>query len=97
MDCGKKYIFVSALDAIIHMVLLLVTWRQTRDFSSRYCSTRAPLIAPLLVNEMSMYFPKRLELSLRTVFAFPKAMGVETPSALLSSYTFHNKPCVLQL
>ena len=49
------------------------TWRQTLDFSSRYCSTRAPSMAPPLVKLMSMYFPKRLELSLRMVLALPKA------------------------
>lgn len=49
------------------------TCRQTRDFSSRYCSTRAPSMAPPLVKLMSMYFPKRLELSFRTVLALPKA------------------------
>lgn len=51
----------------------LLTWRQTLDFSSRYCSTRAPSMAPPLVKLMSMYFPKRLELSFRIVLAFPKA------------------------
>lgn len=51
------------------------TWRQTRDFSSRYCSILAPSMAPRLLKWMSMYFPKRLELSLRMVLAFPKASG----------------------
>ena len=36
------------------------TWRQTRDFSSRYCSILAPSMAPRLLKWMSMYFPKRL-------------------------------------
>lgn len=36
---------------------------------------RAPSMAPPLVKLMSMYFPNRLELSLRMVFAFPKAVG----------------------
>lgn len=49
------------------------TWRQTLDFSSRYCSTRAPSMAPPLVKLMSIYFPKRLELSLWMVLALPKA------------------------
>lgn len=49
------------------------TWRQTRDFSSRYCSILAPSMAPRLLKWMSMYFPKRLELSLRMVLAFPNA------------------------
>lgn len=51
------------------------TWRQTRDFSSRYCSILAPSMAPRLLKWMSMYFPKRLELSLRMVLAFPNAAG----------------------
>lgn len=50
-----------------------LTCRHTRDFSSRYCSILAPSIAPRLLKWMSMYFPKRLELSLRMVLAFPKA------------------------
>ena len=52
---------------------ILLTWRQTLDFSRRYCSTRAPSMAPPLVKLMSMYFPKRLELSFRIVLALPKA------------------------
>ena len=52
------------------------TWRQTRDFSSRYCSILAPSMAPRLLKWMSMYFPKRLELSLRMVLAFPNAASV---------------------
>lgn len=51
------------------------TWRQTRDFSSRYCSILAPSMAPRLLKWISMYFPKRLELSLRMVLAFPNATG----------------------
>lgn len=51
------------------------TWRQTRDFSSRYCSILAPSMAPRLSKWISMYFPKRLELSLRMVLAFPNASG----------------------
>lgn len=54
-----------------------LTCRHTRDFSSRYCSIRAPSMAPRLLKWMSMYFPKRLELSLRIVLAFPKAEGVD--------------------
>ncbi len=50
-----------------------LTWWQTLDFSSRYCSILAPSMAPRLLKWMSMYFPKRLELSLRIVLAFPKA------------------------
>lgn len=34
---------------------------------------RAPLMAPPSLKLMSMYFPKRLELSFRMVLAFPKA------------------------
>lgn len=52
-----------------------VTWRQTRDFSSRYCSILAPSMAPRLLKWMSMYLPKRLELSFRMVLAFPNASG----------------------
>lgn len=50
-----------------------LTCRHTRDFSSRYCSILAPSMAPLLLKWMSIYFPKRLELSLRMVLALPKA------------------------
>lgn len=49
------------------------TCRQTRDFSRRYCSMRAPSMDPPLLKWISMYFPNRLELSLRMVFALPKA------------------------
>lgn len=52
-----------------------LTCRQTRDFSRRNCSMRAPLITPLELKWMSIYFPKRLELSFRIVLAFPKAEG----------------------
>lgn len=50
------------------------TWRQTRDFSSRYCSILAPSMAPRLLKWMSAYSASRsrLELSLRMVLAFPK-------------------------
>lgn len=47
----------------------------TLDFSSRYCSMRAPSMAPLLLKLTSIYFPNRLELSLRMVLALPKAAG----------------------
>ena len=50
-----------------------LTCRQTLDFSSRYCSILAPSMTPLLLKWMSMYFPKREELSLRIVLALPKA------------------------
>lgn len=52
-----------------------LTCRQTLDFSRRKCSILAPSITPLELKWMSMYFPKRLELSLRTVLALPKAEG----------------------
>lgn len=52
-----------------------LTCLQTRDFSSRYCSIFAPSMAPRLLKWMSMYLPNRLELSLRIVFAFPKAVN----------------------
>lgn len=46
---------------------------------------RAPSITPLWLKWISMYFPKRLELSFRIVLAFPKAdgEGTETVSVLL--------------
>lgn len=56
-----------------HKLTWRLTCRHTRDFSSRYCSILAPSMAPLLLKWMSMYFPKRLELSLRIVLALPKA------------------------
>lgn len=49
------------------------TCRQTLDFSSRYCSILAPSMAPRMLKWMSMYFPKRDELSLRMVLALPNA------------------------
>jgi hypothetical protein len=52
-----------------------LTCRQTLDFSRRKCSMLAPSITPLELKWMSMYFPKRLELSLRMVLALPKAEG----------------------
>lgn len=52
-----------------------LTCRHTRDFSRRNCSMRAPSITPLGLKWMSIYFPKRLELSFRIVLAFPKAEG----------------------
>lgn len=72
-----------------------LTWWQTRDFSRRYCSTRAPSITPSLLKKISKYFPKRLELSLRIVLAFPKAeMQKEKKKLLLFiraiKTTFHN-------
>lgn len=57
---------------------IVLTCRHTRDFSSRYCSILAPSMAPRLLKWMSMYFPKRLELSLRMVFALPKAYWTKT-------------------
>lgn len=45
----------------------------TLDFSSRYSEIFAPATVPPLVNFISRYLPKRLELSLMTVQAFPKA------------------------
>ena len=44
-----------------------------RERSSRYVRIAAPLMAFLPSNWISMNFPKRDELSLRTVFAFPNA------------------------
>lgn len=48
-------------------------WWMTRDFSSRYSEILAPTTVPPQVNFISRYFPKRLELSLMAVHAFPKA------------------------
>ena len=45
----------------------------TRDFSRRYSEILAPMTAPVGVNFISRYFPKRLELSLMAVVAFPNA------------------------
>lgn len=45
----------------------------TLDFSSRYSDILAPMTAPVGVNFISRYLPKRLELSLIAVQAFPKA------------------------
>lgn len=50
-----------------------LTCRHTRDFSSKYCSILAPSMAPRLLKWISMYFPKRLELSFRMVLALPNA------------------------
>lgn len=70
------------------------TCRHTRDFSSRYCSILAPSIAPLLLKWISMYFPNRLELSLRMVLAFPKAVEKKKslhPAGLCSIFKCANK------
>lgn len=67
------------------MTCRVLTWWQTRDFSSRYCSIRAPSITPALLKKISKYLPKRLELSLRTVLAFPKAACDRTRMACTSS------------
>lgn len=45
----------------------------TLDFSSRYSDILAPMTTPVGVNFISRYLPKRLELSLIAVQAFPKA------------------------
>ena len=45
----------------------------TLDFSSRYSEILAPTTVPPLVNFISRYFPKRLELSLMAVVALPNA------------------------
>lgn len=50
-----------------------LTWNTTLDFSSRYVRMLAPMIWYLLSKPIWMYFPKRLLLSLRVVFAFPIA------------------------
>lgn len=45
----------------------------TLDFSRRYSDILAPITAPVGVNFISRYFPKRLELSLMAVHALPNA------------------------
>ena len=65
---SHHFVIASHIDVVPDL-----TCRHTRDFSSRYCSILAPSMAPRLLKWMSTYFPKRLELSLRIVFAFPKA------------------------
>lgn len=45
----------------------------TLDFSRRYSEIFAPMTAPVGVNFISRYFPKRLELSLIAVHALPNA------------------------
>ena len=52
---------------------IYAAWWMTLDFSSRYSEIFAPATVPPLVNFISRYLPKRLELSLMTVQAFPKA------------------------
>lgn len=63
----------NAQEFNFELISFRLTCRQTRDFSSRYCSILAPSMAPRLLKWMSMYFPNRDELSLRIVLAFPKA------------------------
>lgn len=76
--CSLPQENVSCTMLLLFELTNLPTWRQTLDFSSRYCSMRAPSMAPPLVKLMSMYFPKRLELSLRMVLALPKAVKKTT-------------------
>lgn len=45
----------------------------TLDFSSKYSEILAPMTAPVGVNFISRYLPKRLELSFIAVQALPKA------------------------
>lgn len=52
---------------------IYTAWWMTRDFSSRYSDICAPTTVPPQVNFISRYLPKRLELSLMAVQAFPKA------------------------
>lgn len=68
----ERWVRVGLFGQCVH------TWWQTRDFSRRYCSTRAPSSTPSSLKKISKYFPKRLELSLRIVFAFPNAVRERT-------------------
>lgn len=56
----------------------------TLDFSRRYSEILAPITAPVGVNIISRYFPKRLELSLMAVHAFPKASTRELTCRIFS-------------
>lgn len=50
-----------------------LTWKTTRDFSSRYVLMLAPMMWYRRLKPIWMYFPKRLLLSFRVVLAFPMA------------------------
>lgn len=49
------------------------TWKTTRDFSSKYVRISAPTMENCSEKLIWMNLPKREELSLRMVFAFPIA------------------------
>lgn len=61
---------------MIERMLTFSPWRQTRDFSSRYCSSPAPTILPFGSNVNWTNFPKRLELLFNAVLAFPNASSI---------------------
>ena len=48
-------------------------WQDTRDFSTRYSSSPAPMMRPSSVKTSWRNLPNRLELLFRTVVALPKA------------------------
>lgn len=52
-----------------------LTWKTTLDFSRRYVLMLAPMMSPFFPKPISIYFPKRLLLSLRVVLAFPIDCG----------------------
>ena len=71
---------INHLLTLQHKPLMIQSWGDTYeaclmtlDFSRRYSEILAPMTAPVGVNFISRYFPKRLELSLMAVQAFPKA------------------------
>lgn len=74
-------------------VWIKLTCLHTRDFSSRYCSILAPSIAPRLLKWMSMYFPKRLELSLRIVLALPKAEWIDKSDSEVTRKKHKTQTC----
>lgn len=76
---AHKYIYLYTYIHIyiyIHMkeYCVAVTWNTTLDFSRRYVLRFAPIILYLLSKLISVYFPNRLLLSFRVVFALPIAL-----------------------
>lgn len=61
------------MDTNLGTVVPHVACLMTLDFSRRYSDILAPITAPVGVNFISRYFPKRLELSLMAVHALPNA------------------------
>lgn len=67
------------------------TWKTTLDFSSRYVLMLAPMMRYFLSKLISVYFPKRLLLSFRVVFAFPIAWRGTPPPQVRNS----ERACVI--